>query len=165
MSAKSTKFFRLAVPLSSLRTTTYMSRSLTSGPRLCATSACVRLASGRSRPSSAPCGGSPFIALSRPSSRQGLRSCASSLRGQQDPHPRCDADTGGEDEDEEEAPEEEDEGGLPVVDFEKEVDKAIKRIGGRWLSLVQAGSAACGAPASLLAPSKFARFDGDYGYI
>ena len=41
----------------------------------------------------------------------------------------------------------------------------MKRTGGHWLSLIQDRSAACGAPASLLAPSKFARFDGDYGYI
>ena len=68
-------------------------------------------------------------------------------------------------EDEEEDPEEKDEGGLPFVDFDKEVDKAMKRTGGRWLSLIQDGSTPCGAPASLLDPSKFARFDGDNGYI
>ena len=31
--------------------------------------------------------------------------------------------------------------------------------------MIQDGSAACGVPASLLAPNKFDRFDSDYGYI
>ena len=80
--------------------------------------------------------------------------------------PLQDGDAGGDDDGGDEPSDEEEESPDEEEDFQKVVDEAGKRVGGRWI--IVGGSLApaqCGEPAIFADNVKFARFEFDCGYM